>query len=127
MTDTDAHYCSACGQQHGGPDANAEVEIARIMAHRDVEVAKIERGEAKTVAEVAAETEIAVTELETAAAVEVAAETDAPAAEPEEPETTTILVDGPEAEPAEEAPSMEPAEDSHSEPPEPRRSRGYWP
>jgi hypothetical protein len=123
------HFCTGCGQPHGGNTGkDAEVRIAEINAKRDIEVARIQRGEFQTVAATEAETEIAVAELETAAAVEVAAELDAPPAA-EEPDTQAIVVEGPPAEPDEpDAPSMEPSDDdAGGEPPEPRKSRGYWP
>jgi hypothetical protein len=121
------HYCTGCGQLHGGRDLSAEVKIAKINADRDVEVARIQRGEFQ-MTPLEAETTIAVTELEAAAAVEVAAELgdgQAPAAE--EPETTAIVVEGPPAEPAEELPSIEPGIGS-SEPPaaKSKSSLSYW-
>src|SRR5208282_4340792 len=124
----DSHFCSACGEQHGGSNVAPEVEIARIQAKRDVEVARIQRGEVVGEAKVEAETEIAVAELETSAAVVVAAELgDAASPEPEEPETQAIVVEGPPAEPIETEPSIEPVESSMPEPKEPERKRGYWP
>jgi hypothetical protein len=122
----DSHFCSACGEQHGGSNVAPEVEIARIQAKRDVDVAKIERGALRTEAELAAETEVAVTELETGAAVEVAAELGAP--EPAEPETIPVIVDGTPAEPEEPEPTIEPG-DSSPPPPsaESRKSKlSYW-
>lgn len=124
----DKHFCSACGEEHGGSNVAPEVEIARIQAKRDIEVAKIERGMVRQEAELAAETEVAVTELETQAAVVVAAELgDGGQAEAEEPETQAIVVEGPPAELEEPEPTIEPAESSMPEPAEPKRSRGYWP
>jgi hypothetical protein len=123
----DSHFCSACGQEHGS-GGSPEVEIARINAKRDVEVARIQRGETKHAIETEAETEVAVAELEAVAQIEVAAElagAGAPAAE--EPETQASVVEGPPADPAAAEPTIEPAESSMPEPKEPKANRGYWP
>jgi hypothetical protein len=119
------HYCSACGQQHGGGSRkDPDVEIARINAERDIRVAELARGEFKTTP-LEAETQIAVAEIEAGAAVAVAEELGSP--DEPEPETQAIVVEGPPAEPPEEPASIEPASDAPGEPPAPRKSHGYWP
>jgi hypothetical protein len=65
-----SHYCTGCGQVHGADDQAAAVKIAKIQADRDIEVARIQRGETREVVEVNAETEIAVAEIGAAAGVE---------------------------------------------------------
>ena len=98
-------YCPECGVDHHAGERTGiadEVRIAKINADRDIEVARISRGEFVKTAEIAAETDVITTELETAAAVEVAAElADGGAPAAEEPETQAIVVEGPPAEPSE--------------------------
>lgn len=128
MSDIGEHYCSACGEQHGGhARKDPDVEIARINAERDVEVARIQRGEAKAVVETSAEVELAVAEVEAEAAVAVAEATDAPAEDGSEDGNQAIIVEGPPAEPAEEEPepTLEPKEENLPEPAA-SKSRGYW-
>lgn len=123
------HFCTGCGERHGGSHGkDAEVRIAEIQAKRDIEVAKIERGVIRQETEVAAETEIATTEIEAEAAVAVAAEIGSGASEAEqEPETTAIVVEGPPADEPEPQASIEPAESTAPEPGEPERKRlSYW-
>jgi hypothetical protein len=126
MSELSEHYCSACGQTHGGhARKDPDVEIARIQAERDVEVARINRGMEATLATIGAETAIETTELEAAAAVAIAEETGPPEAEPEE-DTQAIIVEGPPAEPVPEPePTLEPKGDSLPTPA--RKHTGYWP
>ena len=125
-------YCGECGvDHHAGERKDSmgdEVKIAKIRADAEVEIARIQRGEAKAVVQAETETEIAVTEIAAAAAVEIAAETGPPETETE-PETTAIVVEGPPAEiPEESEPTMSPADESSiPELAAPRKSRGYWP
>jgi hypothetical protein len=126
--DTGRHYCSACGEEHGGSSVSPDVEIARINAKRDVEVARIQRGEARTITALESETEIAVTAIEAAANVEVAAElAAADIGNAEEPETIPVIVDGTPAEEPEPEQTIEPAESSVPAPREPAKSKlSYW-
>jgi hypothetical protein len=120
------HYCSACGEIHGGPAGkNPEVEIARIQAERDIEVAKLSRAETREVVEGAIEQ----TEIESAAAVdeavvktEVLEELAAPEPEPEPVVIVSNEAEGdPEPEPEPEADLPEPGP-----PPEPAGKANVW-
>ena len=125
MPDLGEHFCSACGQTHGGEDRTSpEVEIARIQAERDVKIARMEYREAVEAGELKAENAIQVTELETAADVAVAEETEPPPADSSEDGNQSIIVEGPPAEPEEE-PSLEPKEE-HLPEPAASKSHGYW-
>lgn len=123
------HVCPDCGMEHGGPEpvvvednsdkaaaelGDASVEIARVEAGRDVEVAKIT---AKTID---AETEAELARLR--ARVEVLETSTLPAPEPE-PVPIVVPDPGPEPEPEPE-PAPAPPE---SEPPAAEsKPRGYW-
>jgi hypothetical protein len=125
------HHCSACGQMHGGEGRDAEVKIAKINADRDIEVARISRGEWQHNADVEAETEIAVTEMETAAGVQEAeALAGALSGTPAEPEPVIVDVPAPDVEP-EVGSSIQPRDDDESSdgppPPEKKSSLSYWP
>ena len=130
MPEIGEHYCAACGEVHGGRGGKApDVEIARIMADRDVEVARIARGETRQAVETGAETELAVAEVQAGADVAVAAEmaegmAGAPAPEPD----PLSLADGaiPDAAPEQEPPSIEPSPDSAPAEPSKRKNGGYW-
>lgn len=121
------HYCTGCGQQHGGPARESEeVKIAKINADRDIEVARLARGAAK----IEAEAEVEVAELATEAAVEqTAIEAEAvvevgelPEPEPE-PEPDPVIVET--AEPDEEPGPAEPPEISGNQPSS-HSGGGYW-
>jgi hypothetical protein len=130
----DLHECPACGLQHGAggaPPANPEVEIARINASRDVEVAKLAARQEKDWNE----TRIAETEVEAAAATETAAieaESGVEAAEAvadaltPEPDPA-VVIEAPDTGPAEEEPTIEPADGGNEPPPAPKKSSwSYW-
>src|ERR1017187_957114 len=120
------HFCSACGQEPiTGKSPGAR--MAEIKAERDVAIARMEYREAQDGAELAAETAIQVTELETAAEVAVAEETEPPPADSSEDGNQSIIVEGPPAEPAEEAEpdTLEPKEE-HLPEPAASKSHGYW-
>jgi len=123
------HFCSACGQEHI-TGKSPEVRIAEINAERDVQIARMEYREAQQLAAVEAETAVVVTELETAAEVAVAEETDPPAQDDGEDGNQAIIVEGPPAEPAEEepAPTLEPKEEHlpDGEPEHKRKVSAYW-
>jgi hypothetical protein len=108
-----AHHCTGCGELHGGETRTSpEVEIARIQAERDVRVAELQRGEFQKT-ELEAETEIAVAEIDAAAAVEeatVKADVLEEILTPPEPEPEPVVVVSDESEPAEEPPGDEPPE-----------------
>jgi len=120
------HFCTGCGELHGGEQrVSPEVEIARIMAARDVKIAQLEYREAQEADELAAETAVAVTELETASAVaaeEAAAEAGPPEPEPEPEPVVTQDVAEPEPEP-----DLAPPEAEHHREPPAAKSRGFWP
>lgn len=92
------HYCSACGEIHGGTSRESEeLKIAKLNAERDIRIAEIQRGETK----IAAEAEIAATEVVADAQVEVA-EVEAEAAVDEavvENEVLEEIVSPPETDP----------------------------
>ena len=125
-------YCAECGTDHHAGERDnsgrsAEVRIAEINAKRDVEVARIQRGEARAVTETEAETAVAVTELETVAAVAVAEATDPPEPDSSEDGNQAIIVEGPPAEPAEDAePDALAPKEEHLPDPAAKTSRGYW-
>ena len=122
------HMCGTCGQLHGGDDDQAAVKIAQIQADRDVQVAKIQRGEFQTT-ELEAKTQIAVAEIEAAAGVaETEALADGIAASGDDTETPVIMdTPIPDAEP-EVQDSIEPREEDDSGPPaEPKDNWSYWP
>lgn len=105
------HYCSACGEVHGGSSRESEeVKIAKINADRDIEVAKLSRAEMREMNEAHTEQ----TEIEAGAAVEQTAI---------EAEAITEIGVPPEAEPAVpvvEAPVVvEAPQESVDEPPAP--------
>jgi hypothetical protein len=124
-----AHYCIGVEcPLHGHGDA--AVEIERIKAKRDIEVAKIGRGEYEHTAEVRAETDIAVAEIQAAAGVEetaALAEGIADSGEPPEIEITDVPI--PDAEPEVQA-TIEPRDDETDDgaPPPPAKSSSwsYW-
>lgn len=124
------HYCSACGQRHGGDDMGAAVKIAKIEADARVRIAEIERGETLRAMETAAETAIVVTELETAAGVEEAAAlADGIADSGSEAEPLVISdVPAPDIDQDVSA-TIEPREDDDGAPPaaERKTSLSYWP
>lgn len=119
-------YCPDCGTGHECDSqpagANPDVEIARIQARRDIEVAKIERGNLN--AELEAETEIAAIEAEAAVEeAEAVAETigtvlaaDQPAEPEPEPSEPIIVQDSAPTE-DELPPRDERDHQSHDRPP----------
>lgn len=111
MPELGEHFCSACGEQHGGGQRTVpEVEIARIHADRDVKIAQLEYREGLEGLAVEAETAVVIAELETESAVAVAEETGAPDGQGEEP-GPPIVVEAPAAEePEAPAPDMAPPE-----------------
>ena len=119
-------FCPECGTDHHAGErqesaaVNAEVEIARVNAKRDIEVARINAGAIRT--EVEAEVEIA--EVEAVAGVE-AAEAVADAlteiVAPPEPEPAPTIVVEPEPEPE---PEPSPVDDIMP-PPEKSGSHSY--
>lgn len=115
------HFCSACGEPHGtGTVKDPAIEIAKINAARDVEVAKLNRGEFKATPD-ELETQVEVAQIEADAQIGAAeaigdALADAAPAEPaviQEPTEVTEL-DGEddlaEAEPPEVTSSPTPRE-----------------
>jgi hypothetical protein len=126
------HYCTGCGRVHGNDDQAAAVKIAKINADRDVRVAEIARGETRTVAELGAETDIAVAEIQAAAGVEetaALAEGIAEAGGPDAvPEITSVAIADAEPEvQASIAPRDDDAGDDDGPPPPAKSSLSYWP
>lgn len=124
------HYCAACGKIHGGDGQDAQVKIAKINADRDIEVARIGRGEFQKT-ELEAETEIAVAEIQAEAGV---AETEALAegiadagGEDAVPVITDVAM--PDAEPEVQA-SIQPRDEDADDdvpPAETKKPMSYWP
>ncbi len=107
------HYCSACGEIHGGGGEPPEVKVARINADRDIEVARLARAEARQEIEAGVEqTEIAAGAAveQTAIEAEAIIETGAPEPEavPAEIEAPVVIT----------APDPEPEGEAVPEPPE---------
>ena len=128
-----SHYCSACGEIHGGSSRESEeVKIAKINADRDVEVARL----AHSAQRVEAAAEVAATEVVAEAAVEqTAIEAEAAVEEavvenevleeivnPEPPETTVVVQQ--ESGPEEDEEAGTPAETTHV--PSESKSKGWW-
>lgn len=115
MADMMPHYCSACGETHGGATGkNPEIEIARINAERDIKVAEMNRGEFKpTPAELETQTEIAQINAEAeVGAAEAIGDALAPAADPE---PAAVVEDAPSVAELED---LDGGEDGEPEPPE---------
>ena len=121
------HYCSACGEIHGGNSREAdEVRIAKINAERDIEVARIQRSEAKAAmdaeteqTEIVAEAEVESAVAEAIVTTTILAENDQPPEPESEPAPEPVIVEAPE--PEEEVPA--PAEVEHESP---KHDKGYW-
>lgn len=127
------HYCSACGEVHGGGSGETEaVKIAKINAEtekhradRELDIARLARAEARQAIE--AETEqtetIAEAEVEqTAIEAEAIVEAGISGTEPEVPVVEApVVVEAPE-EPAEEIPAPPETEGKSPE----RKSGGLW-
>lgn len=108
------HYCAACGEIHGGTGRESEeVKIAKINAERDIEVARLAHSAQQTEAaaevaatEVVAEAEVEQTAIEAEAQVDEAVVEAAVLEEivnPEPPEQTIVVQEGPGPEEDEEA------------------------
>ena len=103
------HYCSACGEIHGGHSGETEaIKIAKINADRDVEVARLARAEARQEIDAGVEE----TKIEAEAAVDAAVveaqvleelATPEPVAVAGAPEPE-VISEEPEAEPEPETP-----------------------
>jgi NMD protein affecting ribosome stability and mRNA decay len=106
------HYCSACGEIHGGASRESEeVKIAKIMADKEIRIAELANRATTEVVEGSIEQ----TEIEAAAAVDeavVKVEVMEELAEPPEPEPQPVTVVSNEAEggDAEPEPEAEPPE-----------------
>lgn len=126
-------FCESCGTGHeceagGEGRTDPAVEIARINAKRDVEIARMEYREALELAAVEADTAVVVTEMETAADIAVAEETEPPVLpDSSDDGNQSIIVEGP---PAEDAPEDAPPPAEGSEPPAPGKHKasgiGMW-
>lgn len=121
-------YCQDCGTGHDCETASsldpetAAVRISRLETQRDIEIARINAGAVKHVAEVGAEGE-----AERAEGVVEGLELAVGAGEPEAPEGQPIAVSIPEESPE---PAVEPAADMEPpvvDVPEPaNRNPGWW-
>jgi hypothetical protein len=122
------HHCTGCGQLHGGAErTNPEVEIARINREADVRIAEIQRGEFQKT-ELEAETEIAVAEIDAAAAVEeatVKADVLEEIITPPEPEPEPVVVVNDDSAPVDEPPGDEPP-DMVAAPEVKKASNPWW-
>lgn len=122
------HYCTGCGQVHGGQTAtDPSVEIARINAERDVQVAKLQARQQRDYNETA----VAVAEVEGDAQVGSAeAMAEVIAAETPEPEPVIVTVEAEEEEPEiEELVGDEPPENDGTPVnpvPEKKKRSGWW-
>jgi len=129
------HYCSACGEIHGGGSSreSEELKIAKLNADRDIRIAEIQRSERRVLAEagvetteVQAEAEIAVAEVQAGAAVDEAVVENEVLEEivaPDEPEPVVIPVAAPAGGAEEETsgpPEIAPASQSSG------KSAGFW-
>jgi hypothetical protein len=122
----DAHYCSACGESHGGRQGESdEVKVAKINADRDIEVARLARAEARQEIEAEIEqTEIIADAAVEEAVVEAAVLDDILNPEPEaaaEPEPTVVEI--PDAEPE---PETVPGPAELEEGPAETKKTGVW-
>ena len=129
------HNCSECGlvHDHGVPQVNPEVEIARINAENSLKIAQLAARAEKHVAEVEAEADVEVTEVQADALIEsavVVAEAEAEAAAESEAEAegatpVVVVQDNTDAVPAiEEPPDFE--ESEHESEPRKKRGLGMW-
>ena len=130
------NYCHECGARllaedhpdETGKVTEAEVEIARIQANRDIRIAELAAREAHAETEAAVEISESEAEVEAAHAEGVAEgiETVIDAANPEtsEGEPATIVVEAP-AEEAEESAEVPPVIEPH-EPPHREKNRNPW-
>jgi hypothetical protein len=124
------HWCTGPECPLHGSKGDAAVKIARIEADRDIEVARISRGEYERTTEVRAETDIAVAEIQAAAGVEETAALAEGIADSgaEAPEIALTDVAIPDAEPEVQA-TIEPRDDDADDgmPAAPKSSGwSYW-
>lgn len=128
------HNCSECGlvHDHGAPQVNPEVEIARINAENSLKIAQLAARAEKHVAEVEAEADVEVIEVQADALVEsavVVAESEAEAAaeadaEAEGAQPVIVVQDNTDEAPAmEEPPDFE--ESGHESAPR-KKGLGMW-
>jgi hypothetical protein len=130
------HTCPDCGlvHDHGAPQTNSDVEIARINAEAAVRQAEIAARADRHVADVQADAAVDATEAVADAevdAAEIEAETAVDVAEAvaevvsEEPDAAPLVLDAPAGEPEpEDAPP--PAEDTAPSAPRKPRGLGMW-
>lgn len=125
-----AHYCTGCGQVHGAEGQDNAVKIAKINADRDVEVARIGRGEFQKT-ELEAETEITVAEIHADAGVLEAEALAEGIADSGDGAAVPVITDVPAPDAEEEiTETIAPREEDTSPPPppaEPRSNFSYWP
>ena len=121
------HYCSACGQTHGGQAVtDPSIEIARINADRDIAVARLQARQARD----GNETAVAVAEVEGDAqvgAAEAVAEVIAAETAPE-----PVIIEAPEPEPEPDLDELEESEPPENDgpaatpPPATKKRKGWW-
>lgn len=127
------HFCTGCGKIHGAEQQDSLVEIARLETNRDIEIARIQRGEMRHATELEAETDVAIAEIHAGAGVAEAEALAGGIAEAGADAETPAIMDTPipDAEPEVQA-SIEPRDDEADDagaPPDEPKSTGlkYWP
>ena len=119
------HYCSACGEIHGGHSGETEaIKIAKIEADRDIEVARLARAEARQEIEAGVEE----TKIEAAAAVDAAVVESQVIEELATPEPAAIIAPQGDPAPVTEVPEAvsEPESPPESEPVSSGSKGGGW-
>jgi hypothetical protein len=123
------HHCTGCGEVHGGEHReDPAVAIARIEAERDVKVAELQRGEFQQTP-LEAETEVAVAEIEAAAAVEestVKADVLEDIMTPAEPEPEPVVVVSDETAPPADGPADDEPPEIDAAPVTKKASNPWW-
>ena len=133
MADVIPHFCTGTGCEalHGSGGQNPDVQIAKINAERDVEVARIGRTETRTwaeadvaAAEVQAAAMVEATAIQAEAAVDEAVVENEVLEEVVNPEPEPVVVVQQEAGPEEDEEAGTPPETTHV--PAEGKSKGWW-
>ena len=125
------HNCPDCGlvHDHGAPQVNPEVEIARINADNALRIAQLSARTDKHVAEVTAESAVEVTEAQAdgdVAVAEIVAPELSPAAPPDVEPAPVVIAEDPG--PVDDTPEVEapPEADVQHEHAPRKRGLGMW-